>query len=60
MADPDEKSRKEFDEAHRSITEQHALIEKRNKWPPQQNERELEETRSASLPPDKLELTVDA
>ena len=56
MADPVEKPRKEFDDAHRSITELHALIGKRDKGAQQQNE--LEEKRRASLlMPDKLELT---
>ncbi|MFZ2163808.1 MAG: HD domain-containing phosphohydrolase [Sideroxyarcus sp.] len=56
MADQVEKLRKEFVEAQRSITELHALIDKRDKGQ-QQNHLELEEKRSASLRTlDKLEL----
>ena len=57
MTDPAEKLRKEFDEAHRSIIELHALIVKRDRGQEQQNERELEEKRKGSLLMlDKLEL----
>ena len=57
MGDPVKKLREEFDEAHRSITELHALIGRRDQGQQQQNEQELEEKRKASLLMlDKLEL----